>query len=84
MLIQSQIDAVVPTESQNTAIGVALGIGGFLAVTVPPLVGAWSDRLNTRFGRRRPIMVAGTLLTFPGLLVLMVANNYLEIVVGYA
>lgn len=84
VLIQSQIDAVVPTESQNTAIGVALGIGGFLAVTVPPLVGAWSDRLNTRFGRRRPIMVAGTLLTFPGLLVLMVANNYLEIVVGYA
>jgi MFS family permease len=84
VLIQSQIDAVVPMESQNTAIGVALGTGGLLAMTVPPLVGAWSDRLNTRFGRRRPIMVAGTLLTFPGLLVLMVANNYLEIIVGYA
>jgi MFS family permease len=83
VLIQSQIDAVV-LKDQNTAIGVALGIGGILAMTVPPAVGAWSDRLNTRFGRRRPIMVAGTLLTFPGLVILMVANNYAEIIVGYA
>ncbi len=84
ILIQSQVDEVVPKGSQNTAIGVALGLGGLLAVTVPPLVGAWSDRLNTRLGRRRPIMVAGTLLTFPGLLVLTAANNSPEILVGYA
>ena len=84
VLIQAQVDSVVPKGLQNTAIGVALGIGGVLAMTVPPLVGAWSDRLNTRFGRRRPIMVAGTLLTIPGLLVLMAANNYPEIVIGYA
>jgi len=84
VLIQAQIDSVVPKGSQNTAIGVALGLGGLLAVTVPPLVGAWSDRLNTRFGRRRPIMVAGTLLTFPGLLIMMAANNYPEILIGYA
>src|SRR2546426_6616237 len=84
VLIQTQIDEVVPKGLQNTAIGVALGIGGVLAMTVPPLVGAWSDRLNTRYGRRRPIMVAGTLLTIPGLLILMAANNYPEIVIGYA
>lgn len=84
ILIQAQIDEVVPKGSQNTAIGFALGLGGLLAVSVPPLVGAWSDRLNTRFGRRRPIMVAGTLLTFPGLFVLMAANNYPEILIGYS
>ena len=84
VLIQSQIDEVVPKGSQNTAIGVALGIGGVFAMTVPPLVGAWSDRLNTRFGRRRPIMVAGTVLTIPGLVILMTATNYPEIVIGYA
>ncbi|HEY4912997.1 MAG TPA: MFS transporter [Candidatus Dormibacteraeota bacterium] len=84
VLIQSQVDAVVPKGSQNGAIGFAIGIGGFLAMTVPPLVGAWSDRLNTRFGRRRPIMVAGTLLTLPGLVLLMTAGNYPQIVVGYA
>src|SRR5713101_10206748 len=83
VLIQNQIDSVVAKGSQNTAIGVALGIGGVLAMTVPPIVGAWSDRLNTRWGRRRPIMVAGTLLTLPGLVILMVAGNYPEIVAGY-
>lgn len=84
VLIQAQVDDVVPKGSRNTAIGVALGIGGVLAMAVPPLVGAWSDRLNTRFGRRRPIMVAGTILTIPGLLILMAATNYVEIVIGYA
>src|SRR3984893_9752448 len=83
VLIQSQVDAVVPKGSQNSAIGFAIGIGGFLAMTVPPLVGAWSDRLNTRFGRRRPIMIAGTLLTIPGLILLMTAGSYPQIVVGY-
>src|ERR1700693_2482831 len=83
VLVQSQVDQVVPRGSQNGAIGFAIGIGAFLAMTVPPLVGAWSDRLNTRFGRRRPIMVAGTLLTIPGLLLLMTAGNYAQIVIGY-
>ena len=83
VLVQSQVDQVVAKGSQNGAIGFAIGIGGFLAMTVPPLVGAWSDRLNTRFGRRRPIMAAGTLLTIPGLILLMTAGNYPQIVVGY-
>src|SRR5437879_11752899 len=82
VLIQNQIDSVVPKGSQNTAIGVALGIGGLLAMTVPPLVGAWSDRLHSRFGRRRPIMVAGSILTLTGLVILMLANNYVEVLVG--
>src|SRR5713226_4165914 len=84
VLIQAQGDEVVPKDVRITAIGGGLGLGGVLAVTVPPLVGAWSDRLYSRFGRRRPIMVAGTLLTFPGLLIMMAANNYPEILIGYA
>ena len=84
ILIQAQVDEVVPKGSQNTAIGVALAVGGLIAMTVPPIVGALSDRLNTRFGRRRPVMVAGTLLTLPGLVLLMTAGSYPQIVVGYA
>src|SRR5260370_5568563 len=84
VLIQAQVDEVVPKGSQNTAIGVALGISGLLAMTVPPIVRACSDRLNTRWGRRRPIMVAGTLLTIPGLVILMAASNYPEIALGSA
>src|SRR4029077_633627 len=83
ILIQAQVDEVVPKGSQNTAIGVALAVGGLIAMTVPPILGALSDRLNTRFGRRRPGMVAGTLLTLPGLVLLMTAGCYPQIVVGF-
>ena len=84
VVIQNQIDAVVPKANQGTAIGLAVSVGGLFAMTIPPIVGAISDRLNTPFGRRRPIMIAATLLTLPGLLVLATANSYAQIVIGYA
>src|SRR5437763_1348788 len=83
VVIQNQIDAVVPKANQGTAIGLAVSVGGLFAMTIPPIVGAISDRLNTRFGRRRPIMVAATLLTLPGLFILATATSYPEIVIGY-
>ena len=84
VLLQDRVDHLVPRDLQNTGIGVAAGVGGILAVTVPPIVGAWSDRLHTRFGRRRPIIVVGTLLTMPGLYLMTAATSYVELVVGYA
>ena len=82
VLMQTRIDLVVPKGHQNTAIGVALGLGGILAFAVPPLVGAFSDRLNTPYGRRRPIMVVGSVLTMPGLAFIAFANNFPEVLVG--
>ena len=84
VLLQDRVDHLVPRDFQNTGIGLAAGIGGILAVTVPPIVGAWSDRLHTRFGRRRPIIVVGTLLTMPGLFLMTAATSYGELVAGYA
>jgi MFS family permease len=84
VVIQNQIDAVVPKANQGTAIGLAVSVGGLFAMTIPPIVGAISDRLSTPIGRRRPIMIGATLLTLPGLLVLATANNYAQIVIGYA
>jgi MFS family permease len=84
VVVQSQIDEVVPKANQGTAIGFAVALGGLFAMTVPPIIGAISDRLSTPFGRRRPIMIAGTLLALPGLLVLATAHSYLQIMIGYA
>jgi MFS family permease len=84
VLLQDRVDHLVPHGFENSGVGIAAGIGGVLAVLVPPLVGAWSDRMSTRFGRRRPISVAGTLLTIPGVFLVMAATNYPELLVGYA
>ena len=44
--------------------GALTGLAIFLSVIwdafSDPMVGAWSDRLNTRWGRRHPMMIAGT------------------------
>ncbi|HXN91973.1 MAG TPA: MFS transporter [Candidatus Sulfotelmatobacter sp.] len=83
LLIQTEIKSVVPSGLKNSALGLAVGLGGVLSTAVPPLVGYWSDRLNTRFGRRRPIMIGASLLTMPGLVILMVAGNYPTVLIGY-
>jgi len=67
----------------NTWIGYAVGIGAFFSIVVPPLVGVWSDRTTTRFGRRRPFMVAGVVLGIVGLLVMMTAGTFTQFVIGH-
>src|SRR6266446_3146655 len=61
VVLPSEIREFYPNDF-NTFIGYATGLGAIFAITVPPIVGAWSDRISTRFGRRRPFMVAGVLL----------------------
>ncbi|MGM1016179.1 MAG: MFS transporter [Actinomycetota bacterium] len=43
--------------------GVVLSVGGLAGVIAGPLAGALSDRTRSRFGRRRPWVVVGTLIT---------------------
>src|SRR3989442_169675 len=83
IVIQNQIDAVVPKANQGTAIGLAVSVGGLFAMAIPPIVGAITDRITTPIGRRRPVMIGATLLTLPGLLILAPASNYPQIIVGY-
>jgi len=83
IVIQNQIDAVVPKANQGTAIGLAVSVGGLFAMAIPPIVGAISDRITTPIGRRRPVMIGATLLTLPGLLILATASGYPQIIIGY-
>ena len=44
----------------GTAAGIALAIAVLVDCVSDPIVGAWSDRLNSRWGRRHPFLVAST------------------------
>lgn len=83
VLIQSQIRGLVPHSLEALAIGGAVGAGGVLAVLVPPLTGLWSDRLRTRWGRRRPIIVLGLAGDMAGLALMATAGSYAQLVAGY-
>lgn len=45
---------------KETATGVVMALDNILALFLLPLIGAFSDRVNTRYGRRIPFIVAGT------------------------
>ncbi len=83
ILLQVQVTQLVARPTQATAIGVATGLGGLLALVVPPLVGARSDRFSSRWGRRRPIMAAGTAGTVLALIVMRTSGGYPQLLVGF-
>jgi MFS family permease len=83
VLLQSQVHHLVPHAVEAVAIGGAAGAGGVFAVTVPPLAGTLSDRLRTRWGRRRPVIAVGLAGNMIGLAVMATAASYPQLVAGY-
>ncbi|HEX5239363.1 MAG TPA: MFS transporter [Candidatus Limnocylindrales bacterium] len=53
------VERAVGPAIQATALALVAGGQAVVAIAVQPVSGAWSDRVSTRFGRRRPWMVAG-------------------------
>jgi len=53
---------------KGRTLGSVLLIGAFVSMIVAPLFGALSDRITTRWGRRKPWIVIGTLMNVLGLL----------------
>ncbi len=45
--------------SQTSLIGAIMGLDNLLAVLLIPIIGAWSDRVQTRFGKRLPFLMIG-------------------------
>jgi MFS family permease len=54
--------------AKGGTLAAVLLAGAVVSMVVAPLFGAISDRWVTRFGRRRPWIVVGTLMNIPGLL----------------
>ena len=52
---------------KGQTLGIVLGFGAFVSMVVAPIFGALSDRIVTRFGRRRPWIVLGTIMNIVGL-----------------
>lgn len=52
---------------KGQTLGLVLGFGAFVSMIVAPVFGALSDRIVTRWGRRRPWIVLGTTMNIVGL-----------------
>jgi MFS family permease len=73
----------VPASQKNGSLGLLTFFGLALALVVQPLAGALSDRWSSRWGRRRPLMLAGTLVDFVFLALLGGAGGFWWLFIGY-
>ncbi len=73
----------VPDAKKNTYLGLLTFLGLILAMVIQPLSGALSDGWKSRFGRRRPLIVFGTLFDFVFLSFLAWSGGLFWLFVGY-
>ncbi len=73
----------VPDAKKNTYLGLLTFVGLIIAMIVQPITGALSDGWKSRFGRRRPLAVLGTLFDFVFLSVLAWGGGLLWLFIGY-
>jgi MFS family permease len=74
LMLPNQLRDLAPAY-RVSAIGLLTGISAVVALVVPLLVGALSDRCTSRWGRRRPFMVVGVLINLLGLALMAVAYS---------
>ena len=67
----------------NTAYGMLTFLGLCIALAIQPVSGALSDYTRTRWGRRRPWMIAGTMLSILWLVAMVASRSYLGIAISY-
>ena len=83
LIIPDLVLQLVGKEHKGVALGVLEGIGSLMAVVWQPLIGAVSDRTNTRWGRRRPFIAIGTVGDVIFLIGLALSGSYWLVLVFY-
>lgn len=83
LLIPTKVQQIVPEGEKNGAWGMILAIGAIEATFGPALMGWISDRTSTRWGKRRPWMVLGSILTVLACLILSTAGSFGVLILGY-
>ena len=70
------VDGFVGESLRNSALGGMRTAGLVIAMLVQPAMGLLSDRSHSRFGRRRPFLLAGVLLDLVFLAWIALAGNF--------
>lgn len=74
-------DNIIPLMLQNTfgigetLTGGIMAIDNILALFLLPLFGSFSDRVDTRFGKRTPFIVIGTIVATAFMILIPIANE---------
>lgn len=67
--------------SSATIIGIIMTLDNYIAIIVQPTVGALSDTINTRVGKRMPFIMAGMPLATVFILLLANYTNFITLII---
>jgi len=74
----------VGSAQQAAFLGWLATLGAIVSLIIPPIIGMLSDRTSSAFGRRRPYIIAGSVLLLLSTPVLSFVNGLALLVVGLA
>ncbi|MGE5124024.1 MAG: MFS transporter [Acidobacteriaceae bacterium] len=76
------VERYAPAEWINTALSTMRTVGLVIAMLIQPAAGIFSDRSTSKFGRRRPYIMIGTLLDLVFLAAIGLSWNYWSLLVA--
>ena len=71
-------------ENNNFIVGVIMALDNVVAILIMPLVGKWSDKTNTKWGKRMPYIIIGMALTaivFPFIALMCMWNSLAGVII---
>lgn len=83
VILPDLVKELVGPAHKGTALSLLEGLGTVLAVVWQPMAGAISDRTRSRFGRRRPFIVGGTIGDVIFLVGIALSGSYGVLIVFY-
>jgi Na+/melibiose symporter-like transporter len=83
IILPIRLLAYIPESQKNTYLGLLTFTGLILAMIIQPIAGAFSDHTSSRWGRRRPYILLGSVLSIVLLPGIGLANTYMAILSAY-
>ncbi|MGE5674723.1 MAG: MFS transporter [Mycobacterium leprae] len=83
IIMPSQVVKFLGPERKEFNLAMVFVWGTVVAVIVHPWAGALSDRIRARLGRRRPFLIAGTVINLAGLLYMATAETLASMTVAF-
>ncbi|WP_426516653.1 MFS transporter [Diaminobutyricibacter sp. McL0618] len=83
VLLPLQVESIAGQAGKAGALAVILTVSSFAAMLAQPIAGVVSDRTRSRFGRRAPWMVGGTLIGGFALIGMGAANTLVQLAIAW-
>lgn len=84
LVLLPEQSALLAGDGKEEAFAVIAGVGGLLGIVTNPVFGRLSDRTRSRFGRRRPWILAGGLGSVPALVFTGQSTGVMGLLIGWA